>query len=267
MARTLGALLALALLAGCTVAPPYPDAGERLATFRPLDVDPRVRYAPGAEAYARRVAALLPAAVAQVEARHYLPFAQAVEIHVCDSDDCFRRYVPEPPNLTAAVAYDNRLILHPRLFEREPERLQPILLHELSHLHLGQRLGHYTPAVPVWFHEGLASSVADGGGADLVSEDAARSAMREGRRFDPGSDLGGLPRHYADAWGLDISTFYRQCMLFVDWLRAGSEQSFRDFLLELQGGEQFAPSFGHSYKRSVRSAGQDFASDSGAAGR
>src|SRR5690606_39395807 len=47
-------------------------------------------------------------------------------------------------NFSAAVVYDNRLLLSRRLFEREPQRVSSILLHELSHLHLGQRLGHYS---------------------------------------------------------------------------------------------------------------------------
>ena len=79
--------------------------------------------------------------------------------------------VPQRPNLTAAVAYDNRLLLHPRRFNHEPERLAPVLDHELSHLHLGQRIGHSSPAVSVWFHEGLASHAAGGGGAGTVAEE------------------------------------------------------------------------------------------------
>lgn len=96
---------------------------------------------------------------------------------------CFNRYV-YTPRLSAAVIPDNRLILSPNLNGRESARLPGLLTHELAHLHLGQRIGHYNSTLPVWFHEGWASLTADGGGAEYATDAQAYAAIRAGRRVD-----------------------------------------------------------------------------------
>ena len=213
MRRALVALLVLSL-AGCAVHPRRDDAVD-LARFETLATEGRVRYEPGAEARAARVAALLPAAIAQVEAAHYRPFAEPVVVYVCATNECFDRRVPGAGRFTAAVIHDNRVLLAPRLFEREEQRLYPILVHELSHLHLGQRLGHYTMRIPVWFHEGLASLAAASGGADLVTEEDARRAIVAGEHFLPDASHDETRRKYADHWHLRISMLYRQSMMLL----------------------------------------------------
>jgi hypothetical protein len=148
--------------------------------------------------------------------------------------------LPAGTHFTAAVIYDNRLLLAPRLFDREPARLYPILVHELSHLHMGQSLGHYTMRIPVWFHEGLASLVAEGGGADLVEEDEALRAIAEGRHFLPDAVHDETYRKYADHWHLRIGMLYRQSMMFLAHLKADGEQRFR----KLPFDEAFSAAFG-----------------------
>lgn len=247
------------LLQGCTALPAHRDAGEKLAHFQALEADPRVLHEPGAEAFAARVQPLLPQAMARVEAAHELPFATAPRVYVCGSAECFRAVVPEPPNLTAAVAWDNRLLLHPRLFDREPERLAPILTHELSHLHLGQRIGHYSPAVPVWFHEGLASHAAGGGGADLITEERALEAIRAGRHFLPAERHDTGARRNAAHWDLDMSLFYRQSLMLVEHLKARSEDAFRELLLSIQRRMDFDTAFESAYgARAEALAGEFF---------
>lgn len=258
-------LLAVLLLPGCAALPGYRDAGEKLAHFQVLEADPRVLYEPGARAFAERVSPLLPEALARVEAAHYRPFAADPRVYVCGTEECFRAVVPEPPNLTAAVAYDNRLVLHPRLFNREPERLAPVLAHELSHLHLGQRIGHYSPALPVWFHEGLASHAAGGGGADLVIDEQAREAIRAGRHFDPDErhDAGG--RKDAGHWDLDMSLFYRQSLMLVEHLKARGEERFRQLLLAIQQKMDFDAAFDSAFGASPPAlAGEFFGEAQGA---
>ncbi len=232
MRRALVALLVLSL-AGCAVHPRRDDAVD-LARFETLATEGRVRYEPGAEARAARVAELLPAAIAQVEAAHYRPFAEPVVVYVCATNECFDRRVPGAGRFTAAVIHDNRVLLAPRLFEREEQRLYPILVHELSHLHLGQRLGHYTMRIPVWFHEGLASLAAASGGADLVTEEDARRAIVAGEHFLPDASHDETRRKYADHWHLRISMLYRQSMMLLVDLRSASEERFRKLLLGLQ---------------------------------
>src|SRR5262247_161353 len=121
------AALAVLLLAGGAAVHSGPDANvARLERFEILPADNRVRYEPGARRFAERVAELLPAAVAQVEAGHYRPFTGPVTVYVCGTAECFERELPAGTHFTAAVIYDNRLLLAPRLFDREPARLYPI---------------------------------------------------------------------------------------------------------------------------------------------
>jgi len=245
--RRATAAAALLLFAGCAAAPPHRDAIHELSGFEALAADPRVRHEPGAREYAERVAAVLPAAIEQVEAVHYRPFAAPVAVYVCGSEACFERNVAGATRFTAAVVYDNRLVLAPRLFTREPQRLQPILVHELSHLHLGQRLAHYTMRIPVWFHEGLASLAAEGGGADLVDEEEARRTAAAGRHFLPDERHDETRRKNADQWQLRISMFYRQSMMFLGHLKALAESRFRRLLLELQDGARFDDAFAGTF--------------------
>lgn len=242
-----GLLLALLLsLQGCALTVSHPRALVPFESFAPLAEDSRVWVEPGFEAYGARVAAALPEAIAKVEAAHYLPFARTPRVHVCGSADCFRRYVLTP-KLSAVVIPDNRLILSPNLDGREKHRLPALLTHELAHLHLGQRIGHYHPTLPVWFHEGWASLTADGGGAEYASDEKAFEAIRTGRRINLA--LADTPdrRHRAQASGLDIHTFYRQAMLLVGWLKAQDEARFRQLALAVQDNADFGLAFWDIY--------------------
>jgi len=251
--------LATALALGGCAHVGYRDAIEHLSHFRPLPHSSQVRYAPGAERFARQVAALLPAATAHVEAMHYRPFQTAPVVYVCGDDACFHRFVDPRWNFTAAVVYDNRLLLAPRLFEREPQRLVPVLLHELSHLHMGQVRGHYSLGIPVWFHEGLASFTAHGGGADLVSDEQAWAAAASQHHFLP--DEQHLPwrrRRMADNWKLPVSIFYRQALLFVRSLHERDAQAFRRLLMSLQDGTDFDAAFAQAYQANPARAAEAF---------
>ena len=189
----------LATLQGCALTVSNPRALQPIDGFVQLASDARVWVEPGYEAYGARVAAALPAAIAKVEAAHYLPFLHPPRVYVCGSEDCFNRCV-YTPRLSAAVIPDNRLILSPNLNGRESSRLPGVLTHELAHLHLGQRIGHYNSTLPVWFHEGWASLTANGGGAEYASDAGARvraSAPRAGGHFrghrDWATGSGGCP--------------------------------------------------------------------------
>lgn len=236
----------LATLQGCALTVSDPRALTPLESFAPLAGDPRVWVEPGFEAYGARVAATLPDAIARVEAAHYLPFSRPPRVYVCGSDACFKRHVLTP-KLSAAVVPDNRLILSPNLDGRESHRLPALLTHELAHLHLGQRIGHYHSTLPVWFHEGWASLVADGGGADYATDARVFEAIQAGKRVNlTARDTPGK-RHRAAASRLDIFEFYRQSMLLVGWLRAQDEARFRQLVLAVQDNADFEIAFWDTY--------------------
>lgn len=247
----LAAALWLVLLTGCA------SLSGPQAALAPLAADPRVLVEPGAESSGARVAALLDDAIAQVEATHYLPFAAPVVVHVCGTPRCFSEHV-QSTHVSGATVPDNLVFLAPQLFDRETHRLPAILAHELSHLHLGQRLGHYTPRLPIWFHEGLAALASRGGGADYASDEDVRAAAAAGRVFDPATLDEEGRRHRAEHWHLTPHLFYRQAMLFLAALREESEARFRAFLLRIQAGEDFAASFADTYNRTLAEAGRRF---------
>lgn len=240
------AIIALAMLSGCALTVSDPRALKPLDSFAPLAGDARIWVEPGHEVYGARVAAALPAAIAKVEAAHYLPFAQPPRVYVCGTDACFKRYVLTP-KLSAAVVPDNRLILSPNLDGKESHRLPTLLTHELAHLHLGQRIGHYHSTLPVWFHEGWASLTADGGGADYATDAQAWEAIRAGRRVN--LSVRDVPdkRHKASASNLKIFEFYRQSMLLVGWLKAEDEARFRQLVLAVQDNADFEIAFWNIY--------------------
>jgi hypothetical protein len=248
--RLSAALLAGALaLQGCALGVSHPRAQLPIEGFVPLAQDPQVWVEPGYEAYGARVAAMLPAAIAQVEAAHYLPFASPPRVYVCGTDACFKRYVMTP-KLSAAVVPDNRLFLSPNLNGKESGRLSALLTHELAHLHLGQRIGHFQSSLPVWFHEGWASLTANGGGAEYVSDEQTRAAIRAGRLVN--LTLRDTPdvRHRAASSNLNIYEFYHQSMMLVGWLKEQDEARFRQLVLELQNNIDFEIAFWDVYGQS-----------------
>ena len=246
MIRAAWVAVLVILQCGCALTVSNVRALHPIDNFVPLESDSRVHVEPGYEAYGERVAAALPAAIARVEAAHYLPFAQKPRVHVCGTDDCFSRYVLTP-KLSAAVVPDNRVILSPKLDAREQHRLPMLLTHELAHLHLGQRIGHYHSTLPVWFHEGWASLTAEGGGADYATDAQALAAARDGRRVNLGARDTPRKRHRAAASGLNIFEFYRQSMLLVAWLRAQDEARFRQLALAVQSNTDFEIAFWDVY--------------------
>lgn len=239
-------LVSVLALQGCALTVSDPRALLPMDSFVPLASDARVWVEPGFEDYGERVAGALPAAIAQVEAAHYLAFSRPPRVHVCGTDDCFRRYVLTP-KLSAAVVPDNRLILSPNLNGRESHRLPSLLTHELAHLHLGQRFGHYHSSLPVWFHEGWASLTANGGGAEYATDAQAYAAIRSGRRVNLTVRDTYDKRHRASASGLGIHEFYRQSMLLVGWLKARDEARFRDLALAIQDNADFELAFWNIY--------------------
>ena len=239
-------VVALTLLSGCALTVSDPRALRPIDSFVPLADDARIWVEPGYEAFGARVAEALPAAIARVEAAHYLPFARPPRVYVCGSADCFKRYVLTP-KLSAAVVPDNRLILSPNLDGHEKHRLPALLTHELAHLHLGQRIGHYHSTLPVWFHEGWASLTADGGGADYTTDAKVYEAIRAGKRVNLGARDAPGKRHRASASQLSIFEFYRQSMLLVGWLRAQDEARFRALALAVQDNTDFEIAFWNLY--------------------
>ncbi len=240
-------------LAGCAT----PRQAPSPEGFIPLTSDGRVWHKAEGQAYAEEVSRLLVPAIAKVEAEHGLPFLRPPRVFVCASKPCFKQLVPTP-GYTAAVLPGEILALSPRLDLEENERLPGILAHELSHLHLGQRLGHYTAALPIWFHEGLASLVADGGGAEFSSDEEACNAWDSGRRIDFSLLDTPKKRYQAADFKMSIHQFYRQSWRFLQHLKRRDPSGFARMLQAIQSGEEFTATVSDTYHSSLEQLGLEF---------
>ena len=143
-----------------------------------LAANSQVHYQPGAEDFARDVAALLPDAIVQVEDVHGRRFAHPVIVGVYATSEAYAAANGLGSTVPMGVTIFGRVNLSPKLFRPQHQRLRAILTHELSHADLQGWVGGYTYLYPPnWFKEGLAVMVSGGGGAELVSEEEARDAI------------------------------------------------------------------------------------------
>ncbi len=251
-------LILLALfLSGCATPriAPIPEG------FTPLGHDARIWRQTDGDAYAKEVSALLDRVIAKVEAVHGLPFLRPPRVFVCAGKPCFRQLIATP-GYTAVVLPGEILALSPRLEMEENERLPTILAHELSHLHLGQRLGHYTADIPIWFHEGLASLVGDGGGAEYSSDEDACNAWDSGRRIDFAQLDTPARRYRAADFKMSIHQFYRQAWRFMQYLQRRDPEGFADMLYAIQSGTEFVEAVTAAYHTGLEQLSLEFEFDS-----
>lgn len=206
-----------------------------------------VYYEPGAEVYADSIARYLPVAVERVEQVHGLPFEESFKIYVCNTQKSFNEYTanssasPYPIRGTALLG---DVLIAPSAFNfigRDTHK--ETLMHELSHLHIRQRLGFFKARkIPAWFHEGFADYVA-GSGGEGISLSEAINFILNGKHFIPeeeGEIFGSL--HEASN-GLSGPMFHRQVKMFVTWLIESDSLMFKSFLRKIQNGESFNESF------------------------
>ena len=207
--------------------------------FIACEREPRVLFEPGAERWAGMVARDLPGAIELVERKQLRPFKRPLRVYVCATQESFNACMAAPPGAAArGVKVGNDVFLSPESFSSwRGDTHASVLAHELSHLHIYQRMGHirFLWTLPVWFVEGLAVTVSGGGGEGVADAEAIR-AIAEGRHFVP-DDSGALlrPKRAAD-YGLETFMFYRQSELFVSYLWAADPEAFERLLLELQSG-------------------------------
>jgi hypothetical protein len=226
--------------------------------FAPDRHDSSVMFEPGAERLAQVVAESLPQACKTVEEQQYRPFSAPVRVYVCASLDSFESYCPGRRKAAGCVI-NKRLFLSPKL-ESTPERVPKIITHELSHLHLQQRVGaiRLQIATPPWFQEGLAVYVSSGGGAESVSEDQARQSIADGKHLVPEESGSLFFRQEAPVHGLSHHMFYRQSAMFIDYLKRSDEQHFKALLAGVDRGDTLGTAFAHAYGRSLNEIWREF---------
>lgn len=253
-------LCAAALLSsGCTAFRVANAAMQSKAGFVHCTLDQRIFCEPGSEALAEAIAPLLPEAIAKIEAAQFSVFAQPIEIYTFLSPERFAAH--SGAGSAAAAVSLQRLNLSP-ILHRTPERIRGILTHELSHLHLQLQMGSIAWAsVPSWFHEGLATWVSDGGGAEKVSAETAWRALRAGARFEPEESQ--WPLFPKTAWHYDLAPhmYYRQAALFVAFIHDQDPAAFKQMLLAVAAKTNFAEAIAASFHQTLPALWQTFLSN------
>jgi hypothetical protein len=118
-------------------------------------------------------------------------------------------------------------------------------MHELSHLHLSQRLGFLKRRrIPSWFAEGLANIIA-GSGGEGISDNMAILSIKEGRHLILPERRGFLDRMPKTIQEADITgpMYHKQNKMFVNYINSLDPEAFKKLVLAVQRGEAFSESF------------------------
>jgi hypothetical protein len=227
-----------------------------------LSTNGQVHYEPGAEDFARDVAALLSDAIARVEAAHGRPFAHPVIVGAYATPEAYETANCVGSMVPMGVTIFGRVNLSPKLFRPQHQRLRAILTHELSHAHIQGWIGGYDYIhLPNWFKEGLAVMVSDGGGAEFVSEDEARAAIQRGEKIVI-NDTGGLWKRIdvplekepenRPPW-YPVVLAYREAGMFVSYLRQSDGPGFYRMMGAILDDRPFAEAVADGYDDNARS--------------
>jgi hypothetical protein len=265
---TLAAGTAAALPAARHIASAFWNLPDHLPA---LAENSQVHFESGAEDYAHDVSALLPTAIARIEAAQGRPFAHPVTVGVYATPEAYMAANAIGSMQPVGVSPFGRVVLSPVLSWQQHRRLPAILTHELSHAHLqGWMSGNAFVHLPNWFKEGLAVMVSGGGGAEFVDEAEARAAIERGEHIaieDTGSfwnlseirfertPAGATPSHRT-------VMAYRQAGMFVTFLRDSDTAGFVRLMNAILEGHPFVEAVDVGYHEDVHSLWQKFAQSS-----
>ena len=216
MFRLFAAILIIVSIVGCS------STNRLLSSLRykndviKLQTDERILFEKGAEKEAKLISSILDSSIDVVTRFYGSPFTKDIYITVSASQKHFMRRCGGSPKARGMFNW-GRIFISPLAFTRDT--YEKILVHELAHLHTGEKTGvfHYVSDIPAWFSEGLSVYVSDGGGAESVSDSQAIDWIIEGKHFNP-TAKGSLFKPSGYVSTLPWPMFYRQAGLFVKYL-------------------------------------------------
>jgi hypothetical protein len=211
------------------------------------EADSRVLYEPGAEGFAEKIVDFLPTAVKRVEEGHFLPFKKPFKVYMFNTQKSHNESLANTTSYPIrGTAVQGNVFIAPSAFSfKGMDTHKESLMHELSHLHLSQRLGFLKRRrIPNWFTEGLANIIA-GSGGEGISEDMAIQYIKEGRHIIIPERRGFLKRltKTIQEAGLTGPMYHRQNKMFVNYINSLNPKAFKKLVLAVQKGESFSSSF------------------------
>lgn len=238
-------------LSGCNVVRAIQAWAKPKTDFYACTTDTRIICEPGSEALARAIAPFLPKAVEAVVQYQFVPFSQPIVIYTYATRESYSAHTGQSKE-SAGSAVLGTVNISSKLLE-QPARVQRILTHELSHLHLQLQVGNSSALgnIPGWFSEGLAVLVSNGGGAENVSSEAALEAISQGRHFVPESSRSWLFPKNASSYGLDAHMYYRQASLFVGFMRDENPPAWESLIKAIATRIEFADAVQTAYGKSL----------------
>lgn len=222
--------------------------------FTRLQSDPRIIFETGMEAMALSVHKLLDEKAAIIEKRQYAAFSKPIQVYVLASKESAKRYCGI---LRARGCVVNQRLYISKLAEGT---LPKLIQHELSHLHMEQKLGmfRYHSEIPAWFQEGLAVLVSNGAGAEKASFENAIKGFRTDKSITPNNNRSLLFPKKAKQFGIKNSMFYAQSGIFVKYLQRQGSLKFKGLILQLSRGERFSRAISSSYQKTLAQLWSDF---------
>ncbi len=232
--------------------------------FAILPEDARIRYESKAKDNAIAVKEILDGSQMKVESILRARFMKPIGVYVCASQDSFNDYVPISKNVRGAV-YWGKVFLSPGAFSYDEKFLAELTSHELTHYLFYTHLGDKTHVdnVPLWFREGIAVFVANGGAEftkdqqvfDLISSEE-REAFLSGKIdfwFASKDPRDAVAKNGAANWLL-----YRVGALFVHQMRDSNPAGFDTLIQLLLSGTEFNEAVKDSYGKNVESLLAEF---------
>jgi len=233
-------------ISGCTAFKAVIAMNKSTEQFIPLKQDSRVLYEEGSEAFALQISRQLDAAIQAVERGQYSHFKKPVTIHVCNTIVSFTSYCVQ--RKAAGCVINERLFLSPV----SNQKGRNVLTHELSHLHMGQKLEFiHWATIPVWFQEGLAVYVSNDEGAKKVTKAEASHGIATGKIFKPNKSGGLIFRKQAHSFNLAPHMFYKQAGMFISFLHDIDKDKFKSFILAVADGKTFELAFVGAYRQPI----------------
>jgi hypothetical protein len=180
-----------------------------------------------------------------------------------DPDELRRRGIRDPGSVAGLADADAGLILlSAAALAARPDRLHPVLLHELAHLFFAGATDGAQVLPPRWLNEGIAMLVS--GEWDLGADwQASRaSLLRDALAAGGPPPLRELDVRFPE--GPHFHVAYAQSLSFTEWMvRRRGENGLRELLLRLDRDEDLDPAFQHVYGLALEDAERAWKEDVG----
>lgn len=234
------------------------------AHFIVLAEDPRIRYEGPAKENAIALKDILSKSQKQVEFVLKANFRKPVELYVCASQNAFNDHVFLSKNVKGAV-YWGKVFLSPGAFGADSDALAEVTTHELTHYLFYTYLGEkaHLVNVPLWFREGVATFVADGGADYTRGRDVAdRMSIAEKEAYLAGDTnfwfASKDPRDALNKKGTANWLLYRVGASFVHYLHDSQPDRFDKLIKLLLSGTDFSDAVAVSYGRNIGGLRNEF---------